>query len=1234
MLPHLGWIIVAQVIFLARLPRTRRNDAVGAGTAEMDFGAEFGMSKERTRTPSVWLWPLTLAAVLTAVLALIVWRPASSALEREISARERERVEDQLAIIGTAVQQSLRSRISILEGIAAFVESESTSGGDRSIRETRERFAAFAGNLPLEEAGILQAWIARSAIVTAVAPPTGTRDLLGRRRHPADSGATPGETRVEFSDIAAPNGEALVTAVVEVIGAGPPSVQVGLDFYARALIDEANLGRFGRDIILSLRDGGGRSVFTQGRGDLVDPAVFPIGVSRGFWMLAAVPAGGWSDAADTYVPIFRAAGWALSALLGLLVLYTRSARARRRTRTRRMEADLLESEARFNEIASSIPGVIFRLVRKPSGTIQYSYLSEGARDVFGVESAQATADSSWLRRTIHPDDRTKVDDMLGASGARQTPLTFEFRVVSNGGETKWLRSISLPRMCPNGDVIWTGHMADITGAKRRLELLEKSESSFRAAFDAHPDGIALYDHDGGLVASNDAAQGMFGSVIPPLTKPESGPEPGQKPDAAAPGLARIRRPNGASAWVLTDVRPIFRTGDAKPAGYLQTFTDVSDPHDHEAGLIKEGRVYKDAVDSALDVLWRTDADLRFTAMDETASGEPHPIAGALIGTRLLDLDNSNGEDGTEEIHRQIASREPFRNLRYDFSDPDADPDHGAGAGSGRVFRFSGTVAQDDAGVFLGYHGGVREETFAPGIPAMTPEQANLLAGLTRAADDLPVGIILFDRSDQFAFRNRAFDLVEPHTDLIRPGISSAGFHSALRERGVTPPVPSGEDMLTEQDAEVDVFFEGWIGSYWLQIRRHDLEGDGTLFVVSDLTDLKDEETHAARRQMVDAAFDAACRIAADLNHALADSLGDLTRLRQGRADDDPDAPDMAIERALASSERGALLGMQLLSLLQGRTSGPPPADLSALASDTSEMLRAALQDRADLEGLTAEALAATTIDAVMLEYIVLTLIASTQAHLPGTAKIQVHSHDARLGAEAANGLGVPAGDYVIIDVVYPAAAAATLLQFKLLALGPAAAAGAGEDLGLSLAARFLRQSGGHVAVVASGDGRATVKILLPRRGEAAEHEAGLPEAELSPTQGPGPAPETEPAPAREAQLEAAARRSAIVVEPDPDVRRMTASLLRQLNYEVMDSGDAEDAIAYSDEAPADLLVAGSRLRGPWTGEALAARLRRTAPHLRVVLTSDTGPGAADATSENTALLLKPFGLDELSALVN
>ena len=144
---------------------------------------------------------------------------------------------------------------------------------------------------------------------------------------------------------------------------------------------------------------------------------------------------------------------------------------------------------------------------------------------------------------------------------------------------------------------------------------------------------------------------------------------------------------------------------------------------------------------------------------------------------------------------------------------------------------------------------------------------------------------------------------------------------------------------------------------------------------------------------------------------------------------------------------------------------------------------------------------------------------------------------------------------------------------------------------------------------------------------------GAPETDPAPV--PVPVPDSVPAPvsarAPAPDLEAVTLRRAIVLDPDADVRRLTACLLRQLGYEVTESESAEGALASCHRAPADLLVAECRLPGDWRGEALAKRLRRTAPNLKVILTSDTGLGAANS---NFRVLLKPFGLDQLTALVN
>ncbi len=1022
------------------------------------------MSKGPAGSPSIWLWPLIWGSAVAAILALLVWQPASTAFEDELIERERERVEDQIAIIGSTLQQSLHSRVSLLEGLAAFVQSGDAAGAGLPLEDLRERFGAFAGGLRLEEAGVQSAWVARSAFIAAVFPSTFDRDLVGRRRSLAD-GIAPGDgPRVGYSDITDPDGEVLVSAVTELAGVGPPSVQVGIDFYARALLEEANFPRHGRDIAATLHDDAGNTLFTVGEGDMLSPAAYPISVSRGFWELLAVPSDGWGHTADTYLPVFRGGGWAAAALLGLLVAFGRSQRARRRRRFDRMEADVQAAELRFDDMASSIPGVLFQLVRKPSGSIQYSYLSNGVREVYGVDPAQAMEDPSWLRRAIHPDDRTRFDDLLSVSAAHQTPLTFEFRIVSGGGQTKWLRSISLPQKRPNGDVLWNGHIVDVSDARSELEALEESEEMHRAALEAHSDGLALYSADGNLLTANRAAYRLFGTTLPAL-------QTGEAQREATKGLVRVRRPDGTNVWIVADSRPIVRAGEKAPLGYLQTFTDVT--------AFREG----------------------------------------------------------------------------------------------------------------------------------DPEQRQTLAGLRRAAEDLPVGIALFDRDGRLVFRNRALDLVEPHADLIHPEISPADLSRQLIERGVSAPT-NGEPEPTELQGALDdgTFFEGWIGASWIQIRRHDIEDDGTAFVVTDLTDIKSREDDDARRQILEGASEAACRIASDLNHLLADSVGDLTRLNETYGGNAQGAALMT--QVLETNERSAVLGLQLLTLLQKKALRSVQADLTALASDANELLRVALQDRVELDAFTAEALAATDADPVMLEYVLLNLITNTQESLPSGTRIKVSWHNATLDEEASGALGVPAGEYAILDLLYPAGA--TRLEPRLL--GPETRSGAGDRLGLGLTSRLLRQAGGHMAVVTSDDGQTTLKVLLPRAPEA--------HAESAPAQPAPPPPEP------------STGRRAIVLDPNQEVRRLTACLLRSLEYEVTEAGDAEAALAHHLAAPADLLVAEEVLAGGWTGDTLAARMRASAPGLHVILTGTNGLAyAAPETAASAQWLQKPFGLDELSDLI-
>ena len=73
---------------------------------------------------------------------------------------------------------------------------------------------------------------------------------------------------------------------------------------------------------------------------------------------------------------------------------------------RRGEALCAASE-RFSALASAIPCVVYQRIVKPDGDIRYTYISDGARDLFGVSPEQILADPDALFKTFGPEYKAK-----------------------------------------------------------------------------------------------------------------------------------------------------------------------------------------------------------------------------------------------------------------------------------------------------------------------------------------------------------------------------------------------------------------------------------------------------------------------------------------------------------------------------------------------------------------------------------------------------------------------------------------------------------------------------------------------------------------------------------------------------------------------------------------------------------------------------------------------------------
>lgn len=101
-----------------------------------------------------------------------------------------------------------------------------------------------------------------------------------------------------------------------------------------------------------------------------------------------------------------------------------------------------------------------------------------ARQIMGLEDAQATSLQTWLER-IHPEDRPRVERRIQERDAEGKEFRLEYRVVPPNGEVRHILATGMVRAAPDGTARrGTGLVQDLTERKRareereRLRLLE------------------------------------------------------------------------------------------------------------------------------------------------------------------------------------------------------------------------------------------------------------------------------------------------------------------------------------------------------------------------------------------------------------------------------------------------------------------------------------------------------------------------------------------------------------------------------------------------------------------------------------------------------------------------------------------------------------------------------------------------------------------------------------------
>ncbi|HEV7372537.1 PAS domain-containing protein [Arenibaculum sp.] len=390
------------------------------------------------------------------------------------------------------------------------------------------------------------------------------------------------------------------------------------------------------------------------------------------------------------------------------------------------------------------------------------------------------------------------------------------------------------------------------------------------------------------------------------------------------------------------------------------------------------------------------------------------------------------------------------------------------------------------------------------------------------------------------------------------------------------------------------------------------EGDVFYAVGRDVTEEKEaaarlEQTQEALRQAqkMEAVGQLTGGIAHDFNNLLAAVVGSLDLIR--RKPGEVERVRRFAEAGLQAAERGAKLTGQLLAFSRAQRIEPKPVIVSDLVAGMRDMVSRALGPLVRLN-LDLAGDGAVLSDPTQLEMTVLNLAINARDAMPEGGDLVIATRVCWIGEDAELG----PGDYVELAVsdtgtgMSPEVAAKAFDPFFTTK-----GVGKGTGLGLSQVYGIARQAGGTARIESRLGVGTTVKVVMPRTGTPVP-----PDAEAGGEDG----------------TAAGASATILVVDDDPDVRRVLVCSLDALGYRVVEAADGPSGLAALEETAPDLMVVDFAMPG-MNGAEMAKAARRRRPDLPIVFASGYADTAAleSVAGPRAPVLRKPFRIEDLQA---
>jgi two-component system, cell cycle sensor histidine kinase and response regulator CckA len=469
------------------------------------------------------------------------------------------------------------------------------------------------------------------------------------------------------------------------------------------------------------------------------------------------------------------------------------------------------------------------------------------------------------------------------------------------------------------------------------------------------------------------------------------------------------------------------------------------------------------------------------------------------------------------------------------------------------------------------------------------------------------------------------DLPGPRIVFVNPAFTEMTGYTAEEALGKTPRMLQGprtdKSLLhrLRRSLERGETFEGEAVNYrkdgkefdlqWQVAPIRDVTGKIAHFVAiqRDITARKRLEAQLFQSQKMETVGKLAGGVAHEFNSIMTAISGQsellLTDLPPGSA-----LAKSATEISKAAV-RAATLTRQLLAYGRKQFLKLEILDLNAVILSMEGMVRHLMGGDVDTQIVPALDLYAIKADAGQIEQVVMNMAINARDAMPNGGKLTLETANVLFEQESVGRYPeLPPGNYVMLAITDTGTEMSA--EVKARAFEPffsTKGVGQGTGLGLSTCYGIIKQSGGHISVYSELARGATFKIYLPQVAQ----QARIPIQRLD---SPGLPRGTE---------------TILLVEDDPALLEMAATLLRRLGYTVLAAGNGIEALSLRQRRGVghiDLLFTDV-VMPHMSGKELSERVKALYPHTRILFTSAYTENAIihqGVLDKSLALLQKPF----------